>query len=209
MKNTVLFPTGDRHRRERPAFRYSQPLARRQRWPHEDPRPRPRQPGRRCGPGTHLHGFDQRGAPRLQDGDGNAVADCDIGAFELGARPVEAVPAAQNPQARCTPSRCDIRIQCNLDPASGAQCTNRIDIFVSRSAARLSEPASTKAPRRIRFAFGVTNVPPGETRNVRLRPTRQGRRIVRTSTRRSLRGVLEIRNSTGAVISKRIHITLR
>ncbi|MGH8578340.1 MAG: hypothetical protein ACREXX_09285 [Gammaproteobacteria bacterium] len=44
-------------------------------------------------------------------------------------------PRSESP-TRCTLSRCDIRIQCNLDPASGAPCTNRIDIFVNRSAAR-------------------------------------------------------------------------
>jgi len=75
----------------------------------------------------------------------------------------------------------------------------------------LSEPASTKAPRRIRFAFGgVTNIPPGEIRNVRLRPTRQGKKIVRTSPRSSLRGVLEIRNAPGDLLSStRIRIRLR
>ena len=64
---------------------------------------------------------DQRGAPRPQDGDGNTVADCDIGAFELAMQPAVAVAANQNPQARCTESRCNIPIKCNLDPASGAQ----------------------------------------------------------------------------------------
>ena len=151
---------------------------------------------------------DQRGAPRPQDGDGNTVADCDIGAFE-GTQPAEAMPAGQNPQARCTASRCDIRIQCNLDPGSGAQCTDRVAIFVSRSAVRLSEPASTKAPGRIRFASGVTNIPAGATANVRLKPTKQGKKIVRTSTRRSLRGVMEIRNSAGTFSSTRIRIKLR
>ncbi|MGH8589504.1 MAG: hypothetical protein ACREXX_09290 [Gammaproteobacteria bacterium] len=75
----------------------------------------------------------------------------------------------------------------------------------------MSEPASTKEPRRIRFAFGVANVPPGDTGNVRLRPTKGGKKIVRTSTRRSLRGVLEIRNAPGTVLlsSTRIRIRLR
>jgi len=152
---------------------------------------------------------DQRSAPRSQDGDGNTVADCDIGAFELGTQPPVAVAANPNPQARCTASRCSIPIKCNLDPASGAQCTVQIDFFVSRSAARSSEPASTKAPGRIRFAAGITNIPAGATANVRLKPTKQGKKIVRTSTRRSLRGVMEIRNSAGTFSSTRIRIRLR
>jgi len=152
---------------------------------------------------------DQRGAPRPQDGDGTSGADCDIGAFELGTQPPVAVAANPNPQARCTTSRCSIPIKCNLDPASGAQCTVQIDFFVSRSAARSIEPASTKAPKRIRFAAGITNIPAGETANVRLKPTKQGKKIVRTSTRRSLRGVMEIRNSAGTFSSTQIRIRLR
>ena len=33
---------------------------------------------------------DQRGAPRAQDGDGDAFADCDSGAVERGLVPVQA-----------------------------------------------------------------------------------------------------------------------
>jgi hypothetical protein len=66
--------------------------------------------------------------------------------------------------------------------------------------------------RRIRFAAaGVVNVPAGETRTVRLRLTRSGKRIVNSGTRRILSGVLEIRNSPGGIqnIPIRIRIKVR
>ena len=53
----------------------------------------------------------------------------------------------------------------------------------------------------IRFAFGVANVPPGEIKNVRLRLTSPGRRIVKMGKRR-LKGVIEIRNTPGDLIDR-------
>ncbi len=152
---------------------------------------------------------DQRGFIRPQDSNADTLADCDIGAFELGLPAVETVAADPNPQSRCTRSRCDIRIKCNVDPALGTPCTNRIRFFVRERDLRLSAAASTTAPRRIRFAFGVANVPPGETANLRLRLTKRARQIVRTSTRRRLPGVMEIRNSAGTVSSTPIRMTVR
>jgi hypothetical protein len=62
-----------------------------------------------------------------------------------------------------------------------------IRFFVSGSAVRLSEAASTKAARRIRFAAGVSNIPPGEIAEVSVKLTKQGKKIVRTSKRKTLR----------------------
>jgi hypothetical protein len=162
---------------------------------------------------------DQRGFIRPQDSNADTVADCDIGAFELALPAVETVAADPNPQSRCTRSRCDILIKCNVDQALETPCINPIRFFVRERDVRLSaasstnqgttEAASTTAPRRIRFAFGVANVPPGETANVRLRLTKRAKQIVRTSTRRKLRGVMEIRNSVGTVGSTRIRIRLK
>ena len=152
---------------------------------------------------------DQRGFVRPQDSNADTVADCDIGAFELALPAVETVAADPNPQSRCTRSRYDILIKCNVDPGLGTLCTNQIRFFVRERDVRLSERTSTKAPRRIRFAAGVTNIPPAGTANVRLKLTKQGKKIVRTSKRRSLRGVMEIRNSAGTVSSTRIRIRLR
>ena len=67
-----------------------------------------------------------------------------------------------------------------------------------------------KAPGRLRFAAGVANIPPGANGIVRLKLTRQGRRIVGTTTKRRFRGVLEIRNTPGTAFSNTpIRIRLR
>ncbi len=119
-----------------------------------------------------------------------------------------------NPQApiRCEASGCRPRLTCNLAQEQGIPCSNPIDLFafVPRRSARVSDDSAAKAPRRIRFASAVANVPPGQTQNVRLRLTRAGKRIVRTSKRRRLRGVVEIRNTPGELISTtQIRIRLR
>ncbi len=116
-----------------------------------------------------------------------------------GEEPFEAVPANPQIPIPCTGSRCKVPITCNLPRDLGTPCTNRIDLFVRRSALRLSDDASVKAPRRIKFAFGVASVPPQQTANVTLRLTNRGRRIAKTGSRR-LRGVAEIRNTSGTAI---------
>lgn len=144
---------------------------------------------------------DQRGAPRPQDGDGNTVANCDTGAFEVGSTPVEARPAEPNPQLRCTGSACRVRIECTLTSNSAIGCTNQVNIFVRRSAVKLGDDTAAKGPSKLRFAFGVANIPPDQTANVRLKLTKKGKKIVRTSKQKRLRGVMEIRNSAGTAVS--------
>jgi len=78
------------------------------------------------------------------------------------------------------------------------------------AAGSLSGEALVKAPRRIKFAFGSSNIPPGQIKNVRLRLTPAGRMIVRTSKKRRLKGVFEIRNTPGDLIdSTPIKIRIR
>jgi hypothetical protein len=166
--------------------------------------------------GTCLPTTDQRGIPRPQgaDGDGDGFPDCDIGAFEIGvALPLppppppppplpEAAPATPQIPIPCRGSRCRLPVTCNLSPDLGTPCSNRIDLiaFVPRSALRLSDDGSTRAPRRIRFASGISNIPPGGTADVRLRLTKRGKQVARMVKRRLIRGLLEIRNASGTVI---------
>lgn len=91
----------------------------------------------------------------------------------------------------CRGSRCDIALKCNL-PEDLGPCTNQFHVFVDRAPARSVE-VSSRAPRRVRFAFGVANIPPSGTLPVRLTLTRQGRRIVRSGVTR-IRGTLQIQN---------------
>jgi hypothetical protein len=109
----------------------------------------------------------------------------------------------------CNGSRCLVSLTCN---AVGISCTAQVTLFASLPRARLSDRPAAQAVRRIRFAAaGVVNVPAGETRTVRLRLTRSGKRIVNSGTRRILSGVLEIRNSPGGIqnIPIRIRIKVR
>ena len=130
-------------------------------------------------------------------------------ATQVGTPRVEAVPATPQSPIPCTGSRCLVPVICNLPQALGTPCTNRIDLFVRRAAVRLGDAAPTRAPRRIRFAFGIANVPPGEPANVRLRLTSRGKRIARSGKRR-LSGVIEIRNTPGDIIdSTPVRIRIR
>ncbi len=167
---------------------------------------------------------DQRGVARPQDGDGDTLAGCDIGAFELQLPPppppppsppppppppaplVVVTPVDRIPQARCRRSSCRIRLSCDVLQGSGMSCTSPVNVFVRAPALRGHGSSAARASRRIRFATGVAGIPPGETGMVRLRLTRRGREFVRTTTRRTVRGTLEIQNVTGMV---RANVTLR
>jgi len=114
------------------------------------------------------------------------------------------VPPAQG---SCNRSACGVQLTCTL----GASCADRrVTLFVPGRTVRLSEGALTKAPKRIKFAFGVANIPPSETRPVRLRLTSRGKTIISTFNKKRIKGFMEIRNTAGTPISTtRIRIKLR
>ncbi len=101
----------------------------------------------------------------------------------------------------CKNSGCLVPVTCNLDPAPGISCRNRINLRV-RAPGRQAEGVAGKASRNIRFATALASVSPGATEIVRLRLTSQGRKIVRTSNTRKLRGVMQIRSSAGPAIDR-------
>jgi hypothetical protein len=70
---------------------------------------------------------DQRGAPRPQDGAGDNMADCDIGAIERGLIAVQA--AITSTTLDCRTAACQARVACNL---TEAPCTNRVEVTVPR-----------------------------------------------------------------------------
>ncbi len=162
---------------------------------------------------------DQRAIARPQDGDRNGVADCDIGAFELRLPPQgvvpppplppvgEARPVNRSPRGRCRRSSCRVQITCEVLQGPGAPCNSPVTVFVGAGALRVDAATGARSPRRIRFATGVATILPGQTLSVRLRLTRRGREIVRTSTRRSIRGALEIQN-VGSTFRNSIRLRL-
>ena len=125
--------------------------------------------------------------------------------------PPEAEPATPQIPIPCRGSRCGVPVICNLSPDLATPCTNQIDLFafVPRNSLRLSDDTPARAQTRIRFAFGISNIPPGEIADVRLKLTKRGKKIARMGTKR-LRGVLEIRNTPGDLInSTQVRIRIR
>jgi hypothetical protein len=106
----------------------------------------------------------------------------------------------------CNGSRCLVPLTCN---GVGISCTAQVTLFAFLPRARPSDRSAAQALRRIRFAAGVVNVPPGETRTVRPRLTSRGKRIVNSGTRRILSGILEIRNSSGGIHNIPVRIRIR
>ncbi|MGQ0591110.1 MAG: choice-of-anchor Q domain-containing protein [Gammaproteobacteria bacterium] len=152
---------------------------------------------------------DQSGVMRPQDGDRDTVADCDIGALEPpipAPGPPGATPANRNPRLRCNRSVCRVLLRCDLTQDSGTPCNSAVNIFVPAEPSRLD--GDRAAPKSIPFASGVAQLEPGQIANVRIRLTKRGRRIVRTTTRTTLRGRLQIENPDGTH-ETRIRITLR
>jgi uncharacterized repeat protein (TIGR01451 family) len=114
------------------------------------------------------------------------------------------------PRAICDDLKCRIPLTCDRPEALGMPCTNRVNVFTRVRSSRSTDALAGKASRRVKFATAVTNVPPGQTVKVRLRPTKSGEQIIRKTKLKTLRGVLEISNSPGTARSRRsIRIRLR
>ncbi|MCA1851137.1 MAG: hypothetical protein LC647_01710, partial [Beggiatoa sp.] len=128
--------------------------------------------------------------------------------YEINAAPPPFEAELASTQLTCKNSGCRVPVTCNLAPALGTSCRNRITLFV-RAPRRLAEDLAAQASRRIRFAAAIANIPPGETESVWLRLTPTGRRIVRTVNRRRLKGVMEIRNSAGAIDRTTVRVRIR
>ena len=106
----------------------------------------------------------------------------------------EAEPAAT--RIDCKTVGCRVPVTCNLSQ----NCTNRVRLLVRARDVRPREATRAKAPRMVRIASAVANIPPGATKPVRLKLTNRGRNIVKNNKKRRLKGVIEIRNATGTVL---------
>lgn len=139
------------------------------------------------------------------DTDGDGLGDaCD--APPPPPPPPIATALSPNPQLGCTGSACRVAIKCDAVP--GASCTIAVKIFVVARTLRLADDPAAKARGRLLFASGATNIPAGQIANVKLGLRKAGKQIVRSSKRKSIRGVMEIRNSAGIVSSTGLRIRL-
>ena len=102
--------------------------------------------------------------------------------FEGLADTFEAEPAAT--RIDCKTVGCRVPVTCNL----AQNCTNRLRLLVRARDVRPREATRAKAPRMIRIAAAIANIPPGATKPVRLKLTNRGRNIVRNNKKRRLTG---------------------
>jgi hypothetical protein len=123
-------------------------------------------------------------------------------AYVFDASTFEAEPATT--RIDCKTAGCKLLITCNL----AQTCTNRITLLVRARDVRLREETRARAPRMIRFASAVANIPPGVTRAVRLKLTKTGRDVVSEKKKKKLKGIIEIRNTPGTAFD-RTPITIR
>jgi len=73
--------------------------------------------------------------------------------------------------------------------------------MVTRNALRTRDGAMVKAPQRV-FASGKANVAPGQNRRtVQLRLTKSARNFVRSTTKKKIRGTLEIKSIDGVAVN--------
>jgi hypothetical protein len=101
---------------------------------------------------------------------------------------------------------CRITLRCDPAQASGTPCNSAVHVFVRADASRLDgDPA---APKRVKLASGVAQIDPGQIANVRIGLTKRGRRIVRATTRTTLRGRLQFHNP-GGTHETQVRIKLR
>jgi hypothetical protein len=72
---------------------------------------------------------------------------------------------------------------------------------------RNSDGTVTKAARRIPFAAGVANIPPGGSGTVSLKLTKRGKQLMRATKKRRLKGVLGIQEITATVTNTPVTIS--
>ena len=126
----------------------------------------------------------------------SAVITTSLGAVPIS---VEAQPVGNllvGNQLRCRGGRrCTFRARCIVTPPSQAQCTNQINVTVTKKAL-----GSRGGAPRVPFAFGTVNVAPGRTVTVQLRLRPRARNFVRSTTKKRIMGRLEIKSSDGVAV---------
>ncbi|MGQ0593376.1 MAG: PKD domain-containing protein [Gammaproteobacteria bacterium] len=116
--------------------------------------------------------------------------------------PPPVTPANPGDPIVCQGRACGVPLTCNL---LDAQCTTEATIFVRARGGRANGDAAVRAPRTIRLASSVANIPPRQTAIVRPRLTKRGKGLLQASRaggKKRFNGTLQLRNVvTGAVIS--------
>jgi hypothetical protein len=117
---------------------------------------------------------------------------------------VEARPSGSlslSKQVRCGSTKCSVRVKCVIGNAPGASCTNEVRLMLAKKALRTRDGAMVKAPQLL-FASGVANVRPGRDGTVQLRLTKRARNFVGSTTKKKIKGMLEIESIDGVAVNR-------
>lgn len=118
----------------------------------------------------------------------------------LGGVPISVESRPLSDQIRCSGLRCSVPVTCVIANEPGASCTNQVRLLVTRKALRIRDGALVRAPQAL-FASGSVNVPPGQNGTVRPRLTKRARDFLRSTTKKKIRGMLEIKSIEGAAVN--------
>jgi hypothetical protein len=126
----------------------------------------------------------------------SAVITTSLGAVPIS---VEAQPVGNllvGNQIRCRGKKCTFRVRCTFSPSPGARCTNQINVTVTKKAL-----GSSGGAPRVGFASGTANVAPGQNGTVQLQLTKRARNFVRSTTKKTIKGTLEIKSIDGVAVN--------
>lgn len=123
------------------------------------------------------------------------------------------VPATSAPIS-CTGPRCKVQLTCPASSIPGEVCSDTVTLFIKKSLLKTSSSLlkTSRTASRLRMAAGVSNVPQGTSQVIKLKPTKKGKAAIqalRAKGKKSVRGVMEIRNSVGTITSFRIKLKVR
>ena len=132
----------------------------------------------------------------------------------------EAAPVSQASSAPvpipCQGKSCRVAIFC-ISADLAVPCNNAISVSVRRArrssvaetSGEVSDGRRAKAPLMVPFASGAANIPPRQVASVKLKVTKQGRRIAQSRVKK-LRGVMSINNIAGSrTLSVPVRIKLK
>ncbi len=106
----------------------------------------------------------------------------------------------------CTDKKCRVRVQCIGAPGQVCMVSVRILVGVpirplTACVGGICIPVRPGLTRQAVFASGVSNVPAGQIGTVRTNLRRAGKQLIRTSSKRIIRGTVEVRSTVGVTAS--------
>lgn len=123
--------------------------------------------------------------------------------------PPTVVPPPPNSLVGCVGRVCPVRVQCNGVP--GTVCMFSAKILLPRKRLTICTAGSVcirgRAPQFV-FGAGVSAVPAGQTANVRIKVKKAGKQFLKTTTKTTVRGTLQVTNLAGGVSASPVRVRL-